>query len=80
MSEHRQVRVASSFLDRLDELFRGERSATGLPSTADFLLHRLPPVMDALAEDYEGTTLEAPGLRDVGALIAAGSLILRLAL
>lgn len=80
MSERRQVRVAPSFFDRLDELLPEERSTTGVPSTADFLLHELPPLMDVLAEDYEAATLEVRGLPDVRALITAGSLIPRLAL
>lgn len=80
MSERRQVRVAPSFFDRLDELLPEERRPTGVPSTADFLLHELPPLMDALADDYEGVTLEVRGLPDVRAMITAGSLIPRLAL
>lgn len=80
MSERRQVRVAPSFFDRLDELLPEEHSSTGLPSIADFLLHELPPLMDALADDYEATTLEVRGLLSVRTLIAAGSLIPRLAL
>lgn len=36
--------------------------------------------MDALADDYEATTLEVRGLLSVRTLIAAGSLIPRLAL
>lgn len=42
MSQRRQVRVAPSFFDGLDELLPEERSATGGPSTADFLLHEFP--------------------------------------
>lgn len=80
MSERRQVRVAPSFFDRLDELLPEERSPAGVPSTADFLLHELPPLMDVLAEDYEAATLEVRGLPDVRALITAGSLVPRLAL
>lgn len=58
MNERRQVRVAPSFFDRLDELLPEERSASGAPSTADFLLHEMPPLFDLLALDYEATTLE----------------------
>ncbi len=61
MSRRRQVRVASSFFDRLDELLPEERGATGVASTADFLLHQMPPLIDLLAEDYEDATLDVPG-------------------
>lgn len=80
MSDRRQVRAALSFFDRLDELLPEERRPTGVPSTADFLLHELPPLMDVLAEDYEAATLEVRGVPDVRVLITAGSLFPRLAL
>jgi len=78
--ERRQVRVAPSFFDRLDELLPEERSASGVPSTADFLLHELPPLIDLLALDYEGTTLEVKDVPGVRVMIAAGVLVARLAL
>jgi len=48
------------FFDRLDQLLPDERSASGEPSTADFVLHDLTASIDTLAEDYEGTTIPAP--------------------
>ena len=80
MIERRRVRVAPSFFDRLDEILPEERSASGVPSTADFLLHELPPLIDLLALDYEGTTLEVKDVPGVRVLIAAGVLVARLAL
>lgn len=80
MSRRRQVRVASSFFDRLDELLPEERSATGVSSTADFLLHEIPPLIDLLADDYEDATLEVPGVPDVRVLIASGVLVAHLAM
>jgi len=75
-----RLRVASSFFDRLDELLPAERTGTGTPSTADFLLHELPPLMDALAEDHAGMTLAVEGLPQVRVMIASGVLAPRLAL
>jgi len=75
VSPRRQVRVASSFFDRLDELLPDERSATGVASTADFLLHEIPPLIDLLAADYEAATLEVPGVPEVRVLIATGVLV-----
>ena len=80
MSPRKQVRVASSFFDRLDELLPDERSDTGVASTADFLLHEIPPLIDVLAADYEAATLEVTGVPEVRVLIATGVLVAHLAL
>ncbi len=68
MSTRRQVRVAPSFFDRLDELLPEERGTSGVPSTADFLLHEIPPLIDLLALDYEAATLEVGGVPGVRVL------------
>ncbi len=73
MSARRQVRVAPSFFDRLDELLPAERTDSGTPSTGDFLFYELPPLMDALAEDHRSVTLAVEGLEQVRVLIAAGT-------
>jgi hypothetical protein len=71
----RQVRVTQSFFDRLDELLPDERGADATPSTADFLLHEIPAIIDRLAEDFEGSTLNVAAVPDVRVLIVAGVLI-----
>jgi hypothetical protein len=71
----RQVRVAQSFFDRLDELLPDERGADGTPSTADFLLHEMPTIIDRLAEGFEGSTLSVAAVPDVRVVIVAGVLI-----
>ncbi len=75
MTARRLVRVTQSFFDRLDELLPEERSASGEPSSADFLLHEIPPIIDQLAEDYEGTTVAIPDLPEVRVLITSGILV-----
>lgn len=80
MSQRRQVRVSPSFFDRLDQLLPEERSATGAPSTADFLLHEIPPLIDMLAGDYEETTLRIDAVPGVRVLIAAGVLVAHVAI
>ena len=80
MSPRRRVRVAPSFFDRLDELLPEERSPSGVASTADFLLHEIPPLIDVLAKDYEASTVEVAGVPDVRVLIATGVLVAHLAL
>jgi hypothetical protein len=74
VTARRLVRVTHSFFDRLDELLREERTARGEPPTADFLLHEIPPIIDQLAEDYEGATLAVPDVPEVRVLITAGIL------
>ena len=75
MSDRRQVRVTDQFFDRLDYLLPQERSADGMPSGADFLLHEMPKIIDALAEDYLGTTLPVEGVDDVRMLITSGIMV-----
>jgi hypothetical protein len=65
MSQRRLVRVAPSFFDRPDELLPAERTAEGAPSTTDFLLHEIPPIIDRLAQDYETVTAAVPSLPGV---------------
>jgi hypothetical protein len=60
MTSRRIVRVVQEFFDRLDDLLPAERSATGAPSTTDFLLHDLPPVIDVLALNYDTVTTPVP--------------------
>ncbi len=74
MTARRLVRVTQSFFDRLDELLPEERTPSGEPSTADFLLHEIPPIIDQLAEDYEGATLAVPDVPELRVLITSGVL------
>ena len=64
MTERRPVVALPQFFDRLDELLPTERSASGRPSSTDFLLHELPAIIDALAENYEASTMPVPGIED----------------
>ncbi len=50
------------------------------PSTADFLLHEIPPFIDVLAVDFEASTLEVKDVPVVRVLIATGVLVAHLAL
>jgi hypothetical protein len=80
VNERRQVRVAQSFFDRLDEILPDERTADGNPSATDFLLHELPAIIDALADDYENVTLDVDGVPGVRVFITAGHLVSRVAI
>lgn len=75
MTGRRQVRVTDQFFDRLDLLLPQERSADGLPSGADFLLHEMPKIIDALAEDHLGVTLPVADVDDVRMLITSGIMV-----
>ena len=71
MTKRRQVRVAPSFFDRLDELLPEERTATGKPSATDFLLHEIPTIIDRLAEEYERHTMVLTAAPEFRVMIAA---------
>ncbi len=76
MSHRRRlVRVAPSFFDRLDELLPEQRSATGVPSSTDFLLHEIPPIIDRLAGNYESVTLVVPEAPEVRVHLTTGALV-----
>ena len=75
MNDRRQVRVTDQFFDRLDSLLPQERWADGLPSGADFLLHEMLKIIDALAEGYLGVTLPVDDVDDVRMLITSGIMI-----
>ena len=45
----------------LDVRLPQERSADGMSSAADFLLHEMPKIIDALAADYLAATLPVDG-------------------
>lgn len=74
-ADRRPVRVTSAFFDRLDVLLPAERTASGLPSATDFLLHEMPQVIDRLAEDYEVVTLPVTAMPGVRVLVATGFLV-----
>lgn len=70
----RRVVVRPEFFERLDELLPEERTPAGDPSTADFVLHDLTAAIDAVAEDFESTTLPVEG-SDVRVFVFAGMTI-----
>ena len=75
MTERRRVRVSQTFFDRLDELLPEGRDGEGSPSSADFLLHDMPAVIDRLALAYEASTAALEDGFDVRVLITAGVLV-----
>ncbi len=75
MTERRRVRVVQTFFDRLDELLADERGVDGAPSSADFLLHDMPAVIDRLAESYESSTVPIAAGSEIRVLITSGHLV-----
>jgi hypothetical protein len=55
--KRRIVRVHPVFFDFLDDLLGSER-IDGRPSSTDFLVHELPGIIDQLADDYKGSTVQ----------------------
>ncbi len=66
--------VLPLFFDRLDVLLPSERGPDGMPSTADFVLHELTHVVEALADDFIGATSPLPD-SDTRVLVATGLLV-----
>ena len=71
----RLVRFQEAFFDDLDRQLPAERGADGTPSATDFLLYDLPPIRDALAFDFDGTTTEVPGTAPLRVFLGTGSLV-----
>ncbi len=72
--KRRLVVVRPEFFKRLDELLPTERSATGDPSTADFILHDLTAIIDTLADEYAERTLPVEDT-DVRVLVSSGLVV-----
>lgn len=75
MTGRRHVRVLQTFFDRLDQLLAEERGVDGAPSSADFLLHDIPAVIDRLAASFESSTVPIADGSDVRVLITSGHLV-----
>jgi hypothetical protein len=75
VGKRRIVRVAPSFFERLDELLPEERSVDGIPSTADFLLHDLPPIIESLADSATDVTTPIPDVAHIRVSVTAGMLV-----
>jgi hypothetical protein len=76
----RVVRFTESFFEDLDRQLPGERSADGVPSRTDFLLHDVPRLRDRLAQDFEANTLAALGNEPIRVMIGRGVLVPEVAL
>ena len=79
MTARRTVRVTERFFDDLDALLPPERSASGTPSTADFLQYEIPRILERLATDLDGSTVAIAGTDDVRVMITSGLLVAQIA-
>jgi hypothetical protein len=75
----RRVIVLETFFDNLEAVLPSERGADGTPSITDFIQFDLMGVIDVLAEDYEGSTIEIDDLPGYRTLIISGSTVSYLA-
>jgi len=75
MAQSRPIRVHPLFFETLDELLPEARGADGTPSASDFLRIDLPPILDALAADFEGCTTPDPGLSKARAYTTWGVVV-----
>jgi hypothetical protein len=79
MTSRRVVRITQLFFNRLDQLLEAHRSNDGRPSATDFLLHDLPPIIEALANGFDVVTTAIPHRKRVRVLISHGMLVGHLA-
>jgi len=79
VTARRTVRVTERFFDDLDALLPPERSASGTPSTADFLQYEIPRILERLATDLDGCTVGIAGTDDVRVMITSGLLVAQIA-
>ncbi len=76
----REVVFDDSFFDSLAAQVASERDGFGRPSRTDVLSLAIMPLMDALAEDYEGNTIEVPGDDLFRVLVQASNVVERIRL
>lgn len=75
-----EVVFDDSFFDSLAAQVASERDGFGRPSRTDVLSLAILPLMDVLAEDYEGNTMEVPGDDLFRVLVQASNVVERIRL
>lgn len=68
--ERRRVRVGEAFFAQLDGQLGPDRGPEGQPSSTDFLVLDLPPVVDRFATDFEGLPEIVEGFGGARMLVA----------
>lgn len=76
----REVVFDDSFFESLAAQVASERDGFGRPSRTDVLSLAILPLMDVLAEDYEGNTMEVPGDDLFRVLVQASNVVERIRL
>lgn len=71
----RTVILEDEFFERLNAQAPETRSSLGVPSRTDLLAYDIPPLMDLLADDYEGVTLPVPGTLSLRVLVQGGRFV-----
>lgn len=78
MSVRRPVRVDDQFLELLDSQLGLERQPSGGPSTTDFLLVELPPIVELFATNFDRLAMPIPGRPDYRSVLIVGIYIPRI--
>ncbi len=78
MSGRRPVRVDPRLFDQIDDLLASERGVDGAPSTTDFLVLDLPPIIEEFAARFDRLRLAVDGRPDYRVLLVAGRLVPRI--
>lgn len=69
------VDITPSFFDQLDDQLRPERGPDGEPSAADFVVMKLPDIVERFATGFDRLPTTIEGLEDARMVIAPGLLV-----
>jgi hypothetical protein len=75
VTDRRAVRVTDAFFRQLDTYLASERGPNGEPSTTDFIVLELPPIVERFATDFEGLPEIVEGVPAARMLITSGVLV-----
>ncbi len=75
MTNRRRVRVDHDFFEDLDRQLGSDRGPNGEPSSTDFIVIDLPPVVDEFAENFDALPMVYPDRPDYRIVIVSGVLV-----
>jgi hypothetical protein len=75
VTERRRVRVDHLFFEDLDRQLGSDRGPNGEPSSTDFIVMDLPPVVDEFAVNFDVLPMVYPDRPDYRVVIIGGVLV-----
>lgn len=75
MTNRRRARVDQAFFEDLDRQLGSDRGPNGEPSSTDFIVIDLPPIVDEFAENFDALPMVFPDRPDYRVVIVGGVLV-----